>query len=506
MPQVALFGRPNVGKSALFNALVGEDVSLVFDRPGVTRDVIARDVVWAGHKLTLIDTGGLGQDSNSSLDQAVYREAQMAAEAADLVLWVLDAQEGLMPGDLDLAAWLRKHRTRVVHVVNKVDSQARESLLADFAKLGVEKLIPVSAVHRRGLKELQRQILRALDLSSPHGNKTSGLSINDVQTTPDFVQGESVSHQIARLAIVGRPNVGKSSLINLMLGRRRNIVTDIAGTTRDAVELSFKGDLGLPSGISAAIIDTAGMRTRSRITDALERYMTARTVHAINRSHIVLHVVEAQSGATVQDKKIAGLIHKAHRACILVVNKWDLTHKSLGEDPQKKFQEQYSLALREALFFENHVPIVFLSALEKTGLQELFKTIAQVVRNLTTDIPTGPLNRIIQEHWASSPPPLHGQKRFKILYASARRNFPRREKDALDAKKQAAAAGEKFEASPLLALQAPRIVAFCNWRELLDQNWLNALEKKIRAAFPLEGVPLRWEFRDRTSQSEKEST
>ncbi len=476
MPQVSLFGRPNVGKSALFNALIGEDISLVYDRPGVTRDHIAQDVFWNGHRITLVDTGGLGYDPDGTLDQAVCREAQIAAESSDLVLWVLDAREGLMPSDLDLYSWLRRHASKVLYIANKVDTPKNETLLADFSSLGVNKIFPVSAEHKRGLNELKREIMHALGLPE---------QINKLESKPTSL----ITLTTARIALVGRPNVGKSSLTNALLGQQRTIVNDLAGTTRDAVEIPLP-DFSLPGlKVPVALVDTAGMRARASIRDPLERQMTARTVHTINRAHIILHILEAQSGVTVQDKKISGLIHTANRASIIVVNKWDLARAVGTYDSETTLQQHYIRSLRDALFFQAHAPVVFLSALEQKGLEELRQTIARLAYNLASDIPTGPLNRIIQEHTQTHPPPLRGRSRFKILYTSARK----------------ATARDTTPCTDTQLLAPPRLITFCNHRELLDSRWLAALEKKIRAHFPLDGVPLRWEFRDRATQKQPSS-
>jgi len=490
MPTVALFGRPNVGKSALFNALLNKDLSLVFDRPGTTRDQVVGEVSWEDRKITLIDTGGLGYDAADTLDQAVFREAEMAASTADLVLWVLDGREGLVPLDHQLADWLRRHAKNVLHVVNKLDTPAADILTADFAALGADTIIPVSAEHRRGLDTLKKIILSQLPPPSPGEN-----NLNAQERCPPPV----------RITLVGRPNVGKSSLTNKLLGSQRTIVNPTAGTTRDAVEIPLAASL-IP-GREVILVDTAGMRARSALRDPLEQRMTSRTAHAINCSNIILHLIEVADGFTTQDKKIAGLIQKAGRACIIVVNKWDTASSGTEAKKIRQLRKDYANALRNSAFFQNHAPIVFLSALTGEGIEELRQAISRVADNLSTDIPTGPLNRIIQQYSRSHPPPLRGNTRFKILYASAQRQNTTETTANTSTVQQAATQKILEKNSPnaknttsFPALLPPRIIGFCNNRRLLDTNWLAALEKKIRAAFPLEGIPLLWHWRDRTEK------
>ena len=483
MTVVAILGRPNVGKSTLFNALVKKDLSLTSEKPGTTRDYITCEVSWEGHLITLVDTGGLGQNPKCDLDAAVYREAQIAASTADIVLWVLDGRVGLTPLDIELACWLRRHARQVLHVVNKIDTPKLEALSADFTKLGAPELLLVSAEHRRGLENLRKKIITLLP--HPKINKPTLDSLTELLPT-------------VRITLVGRPNVGKSTMTNLFLGSSRTIVNPQPGTTRDAVETPLPHSSLVPK-MKTILVDTAGMRARHSISDSLELRACSRTAHAINCSTIVLHLIDAVSGVTTQDKKIAGLIQKAAKASIIVINKWDLVEKTQPDKRHTQFRKEYCTAVREALFFQSHCPIVFMSAATGQGLSDLKSSILQVAENLQTPIPTGHLNRVIQKFCKSFPPPLRGKDRFKIFYATALRGFARQRDLELDTTSKDEATksvmtDQRFYGDN--SLTPPQIVAFCNNRRLLDPHWLNALEKKIRAEFPLQGVPVLWLWRD----------
>src|SRR5580658_6436024 len=313
---VAIVGRPNVGKSALFNSLAGRDISLVFDRPGTTRDRLVTAARWRGHPLTLIDTGGIGLEDREGFGDAIAREVELALAAASEIIFVVDAREGLTPLDQTVARHLRKSRRPVFVAANKVDSDKQENLDAEFSRLGFRGVYPVSAAHRRGLDALRDAVMA--DWGEPEERTETARPARPT-----------------RLAIVGRPNVGKSSLINALMSEPRAIVSPVPGTTRDAVDISYTWQ-----GRPFLFIDTAGMRQERRMRDDLERAMTGRTAHAINRADVCILVIDALSGVTMQEKKVASLIQDASAPCLIVVNKWDLAREQ-GDASKAKEREYY---------------------------------------------------------------------------------------------------------------------------------------------------------------------
>lgn len=451
IPTVAIVGRPNVGKSALFNRLARRQISLVHDRPGVTRDRIVADCVWSGKPFTLIDTGGIGLDDNSGFEQAVQREVALAVQSAEHLLLVVDGRVGVQPLDAQVGKMLRKSGKPVWLVVNKIDSDKQEFMDAEFSELGVDKIFSVSALHGVGINRLMEE------LSEPWGKGESPRALEKT-----------------RIAIVGRPNAGKSTLINAMLGDARLIVSPTAGTTRDAVdiELSHKEK-------PYVLIDTAGMRKRSRIHDPLEQLMSGRSAHAINRAHLVMLVVDAVTGVGDQEKKIAGLIQEAGRPSILVINKWDLVKggsvaKTANFDPRfsepaKTFQEEYRDAVLKGLFFVDYARVVFLSAKEGQGLPKLLDAIDEVRRASETRIPTSMLNRVLTRAMEKVLPPIVHGKRFKLYYAAQTTE------------------GESG---------AVKITAFVNSKKVLERSYLRYLEGQLRKEFPCTGCPIIWFFKE----------
>jgi GTP-binding protein len=466
MPTLAIIGRPNVGKSLLFNRLVRRDASLVHDRPGVTRDRVVADTRWGDRTVTVMDTGGVGLEDDSGFDEAIRREADLGMEAADVLLLVVDAREGVTPLDEEAARRIRRCGKPVLVVANKVDGVKQENFEAEFVALGLGPAFPVSAAHGRGLPELIRAIVARL------------LPKEESVPTP-----AKVRPAVTRVAIVGRPNVGKSSLVNAVLGEDRTIVSDIPGTTRDAVEIPVHGK-SIEGGGRLVLIDTAGMRQRRRINDPLELAMTGRSAHAVDRADLVVLMITSDTGVTEQDKKIAGLIQKANKPCIIAVNKWDLAveHelqrndqiRAMGHKATKEmkdgFRGEFEAAIRRTLFFLTYAPVVFLSAKEKEGLVRLDTALRQISRSLHTPLPTGPLNRIVQRTLEQQPPPIRSGRRFKILYVA-----PQREEGA----------------------KPPKIVAFCNDRKLVPDAWIAFLEKSVRQQFALEGCPIQWVWKSR---------
>jgi GTPase len=446
---VAIVGRPNVGKSALFNCLAGRAISLVFDRPGTTRDRMVTTARWDKYRLTLIDTGGIGVEDREGFGDAIAREVDLALAAATEIIFVVDAREGLTPLDQSVSRLLRKSHRPVFVAANKVDGDKQANLDGEFQRLGFKGVYPVSAAHRRGLDELKDAITEGWDIPVPEDE------------TPH-------SARPTRLAIVGRPNVGKSSLINALIAEPRAIVSEVAGTTRDAVDIAYtwKGEPFL-------FIDTAGMRQERRMHDALDRAMTGRTAHAINRADVCILVIDASTGVTMQDKKIAGLIQDAHAPCMIVVNKWDLAREQ-GDATKTKEREYYDQVKRD-IFFLSYAPVLFLSAKSGERIHGLLKTCATIAKNRTFRFLTGPLNRVISRAIEKYAPPLVHGRRFKVLYAA----------------QQAAKEGSR---------EIPTLQLFVNSPGLLTPAYERYLDLQIRESFDLRGCPLRFVMRGRTTQ------
>ena len=452
---VAIVGRPNVGKSALFNCLAGRDISLVFDRPGTTRDRMVTTARWDKHRLTLIDTGGIGVEDREGFGDDIAREVDLALAAATEIIFVVDAREGLTPLDQTVARLLRKSHRPVFVAANKVDGDKQANLDGEFLHLGFAGVFPVSAAHRRGLDELRDALVA--DWGAP-------VEIDEQAIRPA---------RPTRLAIVGRPNVGKSSLINALIAEPRAIVSEVAGTTRDAVDISYtwKGEPFL-------FIDTAGMRQERRMHDALERAMTGRTAHAINRADVCILVIDASTGVTMQDKKIAGLIQEAHAPCMIVVNKWDLAREQ--GDASKTREREYYDQVKNDMFFLSYAPVLFLSAKSGERIDGLLKTCATIAKNRTFRFQTGPLNRVISRAMEKYAPPLVNGRRFKILYAA----------------QQAAKEGSR---------EIPTLQLFVNSPGLLTPAYERYLDLKIRESFELRGCPLRFVMRGRTTDAREKT-
>lgn len=438
VPVVAIVGRPNVGKSALFNRICGRKIALVFDRPGVTRDRLVADANWRGRPFTLIDTGGLGLEDGSGLEEAVEREADLAIAAASRVLLVVDGREGLQVLDTEVAKRLRRAGAAVSLVINKMDPGAEEGRSGEFVKLGFGKGYRVSAEHGLGTEILLEEIGTTWPVESP------------------------VKPERTRLAIVGRPNAGKSSLINAWIGEARTMVNPLAGTTRDAVDVDAE-----ISGLPVTFIDTAGLRQKRRVHDPLEQIMGGRTAHAIDRCHLALLAVDAVEGVGLVEKKVAGLVQKAQRPCVVVVTKWDLVRQAGAETRGKNFQVEYEKALRKALFFLPDVPVVFLSSVRGTGLDQLGQAVAAMVKARSMKMGTGELNRILFNAMERKAPPSKSGRRLKIYYAT------------------------QIEGS------VPTILGFVNQPALMNKDYERYLGARVREAFPLGGSPLRWIWRGR---------
>lgn len=437
-PIVAIVGRPNVGKSTLFNALAGENISIVKDTPGVTRDRIYADVTWLNYHFTLIDTGGIEPDSGDIILSQMREQAQIAIDTADVIIFLVDVRQGLQDADSKVADMLRRSKKPVVLVVNKVDSfQKYMADVYEFYNLGIGDPVPVSASSRLGIGDM-------LDEVSGHFSEES--------------EGEEEDER-PKVAIVGKPNVGKSSIINKLVGENRVIVSDIAGTTRDAIDTNIRFQ-----GREYVFIDTAGLRRKNKIKEELERYSIIRTVTAVERADVVVVVIDATEGVTEQDAKIAGIAHDRGKGMIVAVNKWDAIEKN------DKTIYEFSRKVREVLSFMPYAEILFISAETGQRLGRLFETIDMVIENQTLRIQTGVLNEIIMEATAMQQPPSDKGKRLKIFYVTQ------------------------------VTVKPPTFVIFVNDKELMHFSYTRYLENRIRDTFGFKGTSLKFIIRERKEQ------
>lgn len=434
-PIVAIVGRPNVGKSTLFNALAGEMISIVKDFPGVTRDRIYADVTWLNNQFTIIDTGGIEPETKDLMLSHMRQQAEIAIETANVIIFLVDVRQGLIDSDFKVADMLRKSGKPVVLVVNKVDNF--NSLLPDvyeFYNLGIGEPIPVSSSSKLGIGDMLDEVIK-------HFNP------EDLEETED---------DRPRIAIVGKPNVGKSSIINKLLGENRVIVSEIAGTTRDAIdtEVSYNDK-------EYIFIDTAGLRRKSKIKEELERFSIIRTVTAVERADVVVIVIDAVEGVTEQDAKIAGIAHERGKGVIIAVNKWDAIEKN------DKTIYEYTNKVREILSFMQYAEILFISALTGQRLNKLFDIIEMVIQNQTLRIQTGILNEILVEATAMQQPPTDKGRRLKLFYITQ------------------------------VAVKPPTFVIFVNDKSLMHFSYTRYIENKIRDAFGFKGTSLRFLARER---------
>lgn len=449
-PNVVIVGRPNVGKSALFNRLAGRKIAIVHDEPGITRDRISALCTRGVRPFTIWDTGGVLGAGESELTAQVRRGVEQAMADSDLLLFIVDAKHGLSPIDEEFSRLLRRSGKPVVLVVNKIDNDKHEGLAVDFYALGFAQTLPISAEHNRGIIELLQTIDEILP---PFG-------------TRDSRAPESIVRPPIALAIVGRPNVGKSSLINAIAQSERAIVSEIPGTTRDAVDISYeRGDERY------MLIDTAGIRRRGRHSTSVEVFSVMRAARSIRRADLCVLIIDPISGVTAQDKKIAGLMQEARKAAIIVVNKFDLVKPK--HDIRKAIDEIIGSA-RERLFFADYAPVLVASALTGEHIQKLFQMIKEVRRAADARIGTGVLNRLLRAAFAANPPPMRRGKRLKLFYA-------------------AQAAGDEDQ-----HLQPPEFVLFVNDPRLLPQSYGRYLEGRIREAQPYPGLPIVLTLRPRS--------
>ncbi|MGL6173243.1 MAG: ribosome biogenesis GTPase Der [Cellulosilyticaceae bacterium] len=434
-PIVAIIGRPNVGKSTLFNRLAKARISIVDDMPGVTRDRIYADVEWLKYKFTMIDTGGIEPDSTDIILSQMRRQAEAAIASADVIMFIVDVKTGLTDSDMHVANMLRKSHKPVVLVVNKVDDIVHQSMgIYEFYNLGLGDPIPVSAGQALNFGDMLDAV---------------------VEHFPDEVEEEEEDDTI-KVAIIGKPNVGKSSLVNKIVGEERVIVSDIAGTTRDSVDTEVTID-----GQKYVLIDTAGLRKKKKVKESLEKYSIIRTVAAVERADIVLILIDAEEGITEQDTKIAGIAHEAGKACMVVVNKWDAIEKN------DKTMNAYLKDITNTLAYMQYAPCMFISALTGQRVPKLFEMINTMSQNQTLRISTGVLNDVLYEATAMNQPPSDKGKPLKILYMTQ------------------------------VSVKPPTFVIFVNDKELMHFSYLRYIENQMREAFGFKGTPIRFIVREK---------
>ncbi|MBO6259504.1 MAG: ribosome biogenesis GTPase Der [Lachnospiraceae bacterium] len=435
-PVVAVVGRPNVGKSTFFNVMAGERLSIVKDTPGITRDRIYADVDWTGHDFTLIDTGGIEPDSNDIILSQMREQAQIAIDTADVIIFMTDVRQGLVDADSQVALMLRKSKKPVVLTVNKVDSfQKMQADVYEFYNLGLGEPFPISSAERTGLGDLLDKVISYF----PEGSDA------------DEEEDDSI-----RVAVVGKPNVGKSSIINKLIGENRVIVSDIAGTTRDAVDTRVKHN-----GKEYVFVDTAGLRRKNKIKEDLEHYMIIRTIGAVEKADVTVLVIDATEGVTEQDAKIAGIAHDRGKGMIIAVNKWDAVEKN------DKTMNEFKKKIESILSFMPYAVIIFISALTGQRLPKLYDTIDTVAENNAMRVQTGVLNEIMSEAVVMQQPPTDKGKRLKLFYITQ------------------------------VSVKPPTFVIFVNDKELMHFSYTRYIENQIRNAFGFQGTPLKFIIRER---------
>ena len=441
-PLVAIIGRPNVGKSMLFNKLTGQRTSIVEDTPGVTRDRIYGDCEWCGRTFSLVDTGGIEPGTDSDMLKFMRRQAEIGIELADAIIMVTDVRSGVTAADEDVATMLRKSGKPVALAVNKCDSVGPTNPdVYEFYGLGIGDLFETSAVHGHGTGDLLDWVLTNIPEDS----------------------GEEEESDLIKVAIVGKPNVGKSSLLNRILGEERVIVSNVAGTTRDAIDSYYENDTG-----KSCFIDTAGMRRKSKVDDAIEKYSNMRSISAIDRADVCLILVDANEGVTEQDTKIAGLVHEAGKAAVIVVNKWDAV-----EDKETNTMRDMETQVRQGLSYMLYAPVVFLSALTGQRVDKLFQVIQDTYAQNTKRITTGALNSVLADATARVQPPTDKGRRLKIYYMTQASTKP------------------------------PHFVIFCNDARLFHFSYQRYLENQIREVFGLQGTPVRITIRQKGDKEDQ---
>ena len=439
-PIVAIVGRPNVGKSTLFNKIGRKRLSIVDDMPGVTRDRIYMDANWLNHEFTMIDTGGIEFDESNHMLASMRQQAQIAMEEADVILFLVDGRTGLTAQDEEVAHVLRRTKKPIVLGVNKIDSPQREVDIYDFYNLGLGDPIPLSASNLMNIGDLLDAV---------------------VASFPENMEDEHDDDEI-RIAVIGRPNVGKSSIVNKILGEERVIVSDVPGTTRDAIDTHF-----MENGIKYTLIDTAGMRRRGKVEEPVERYSVIRSLRAIDRSDVVLLMINAAEGITEQDKKIAGYAHESGRGVVIVVNKWDI-YPEKDDRSTLRFTED----LRDEIGFLQYAPVLYASALTGQRVSRVTALVKYVAEQQSMRIKTSVLNELIRDAISVNPPPMHRGRQLKILFMTQ------------------------------VDIRPPKFILFVNDPELMHFSYLRFIENKLREHFGFEGTPLRLIVRKRNEEDD----
>lgn len=437
-PIIAIVGRPNVGKSTLFNRITGGRVAIVEDKPGVTRDRLYRDAQWLDRSFTVVDTGGIDFAGTHEFSTLVKKQAELAIEEADVIVFLVDGRSGLTSNDHEISEILRRSKKPVVLAVNKIEDFKHEEMIYDFYQLGLGQPIGLSAAHGMNIGDLLDQIVSLMPAN----------------------QEDDYSPDMIKIAVIGRPNVGKSSLINRMLGIDRVIVSNIPGTTRDAIDTPFTVDEQ-----NYVLIDTAGMRRRARIEEPTERYSVIRSLRAVDRSDVVLVVIDANDGVTEQDKKIAGYAHEAGKGIVVVVNKWDVIEKD--DKTMKKFDE----SIREELGFMRYAPTLYISALTGQRVNKIIELVKFVAEQNSLRINTSVINNLIREITQITPPPTDKGRRLKILFAT------------------------QAEVKP------PKFIIFVNEPDLMHFSYLRYIENNFRENFGFEGTPIKFFIKKRSEEA-----
>lgn len=433
-PIVSIIGKPNVGKSTLFNRLVGKRLSITEDTPGVTRDRLYSEVEWQNNYFLLVDTGGLELEDTGDFNKEIEMQADIAIDSSDLILLLVDGREGLTNLDALIAEKLRKSGRDVIVVVNKIESRDTPATVYEFYNLGIGEVMVISAEQGYGIGDLLDEIV----------NKFPGESL------------KSDDEERLKIAVIGKPNVGKSSFINMLIGEERSIVTNIPGTTRDSIDTDFERN-----DIKYTFIDTAGIRRQRSVDSRVERFSVIRTYNAIDRSDIVLFFIDAKEGVTEQDTKIIGYAHNKNKASIIVVNKWDLIEKDTNT--MRDFEND----IRNKITFTLYAPIAFISVKNKSRVNQLFDLIEEVDRNYSFRVPTGTLNTLLRDAMLLNPPKSKKGKQLKIYYMSQ------------------------------VTTRPPKFIIYVNDKELLHFSYLRFIENKIRENFDFRGVPIVFDVRNR---------
>ncbi|MCC6713335.1 MAG: ribosome biogenesis GTPase Der [Candidatus Dadabacteria bacterium] len=435
LPLVAIIGRPNVGKSTLFNRLIGERKSIVEDIPGVTRDRIYADAEWDGREFSLVDTGGFDPEDEEIYPSLIKNQITIALDEAGVIIFVLDGKEGVMPHDSDVVGLLRRSGKPVIYAVNKIDHEKHEQAALEFHSLGIEDYIEISALQGRRINDLLDMIVELLPESEER-------------------EGEEEDDGAIKIAVLGKPNVGKSTLVNKIIGRERSITSPIPGTTRDTIDTRIEH-----GGRPYLIIDTAGIRRRSKISFSVERHSVFRAIRAMEKADVALLMIDAEEGPTHQDARLAELIADKGRACIVLLNKWDLVPREIAETPDIEG------ILKERLLAVSYAPVMIISALTGRGVEKIFQKVNEVYANFSSRIPTKTLNIFLKRITGSNPPPIYKGKEIKFYYIS----------------------------QPLT--QQPTFIIFTNDIKGVPENYKRFLESRMREEFTLEGTPVKILFR-----------